>query len=85
MENRMSKKVEKEMENKVNDDGRQAQIDEIINIANRTARNTIAVIDGVTSRGGFKGEELTGIGQLRDACIHLVSLVEVIVADKAEG
>jgi hypothetical protein len=36
----------------------------------------IAVIDAVCQRGGFKGEELTTIGQLRDQCISLVQLYE---------
>tara|TARA_B100000927_G_C16458296_1_gene466787 strand:- start:171 stop:416 length:246 start_codon:yes stop_codon:yes gene_type:complete len=49
---------------------------EIIETANRAARSTIAVIDAVTQRGGFKGEELTTIGQLRDQCISLVQLYE---------
>ena len=49
---------------------------EIVETANRAARSTIAVIDAVTQRGGFKGEELTTIGQLRDQCISLVQLYE---------
>ena len=49
---------------------------EIVETANRAARSTIAVIDAVTQRGGFKGEELTTIGQLRDKCISLVQLYE---------
>tara|TARA_B100001094_G_scaffold173635_1_gene167945 strand:- start:4029 stop:4274 length:246 start_codon:yes stop_codon:yes gene_type:complete len=49
---------------------------EIVELANRSSRSTIAVIDAVTQRGGFKGEELTTIGQLRDQCISLVQLYE---------
>ena len=45
-------------------------------LANKASRSTVAVIDAVTQRGGFKGEELTTIGQLRDQCISLVQLYE---------
>jgi hypothetical protein len=40
--------------------------DQIRDIAARVGRSTIAVIDTVVQRGGFRGEELTTIGQLRD-------------------
>ena len=49
---------------------------EIVELANRSSRSMIAVIDAVCQRGGFKGEELTTIGQLRDQCISLVQLYE---------
>ena len=51
--------------------------DEIIyNLSNRIARSTIAVIDTVVQRGGFKGEELSTIGQLRDQCTQVVGICE---------
>tara|TARA_B100001939_G_scaffold344892_2_gene360375 strand:- start:1297 stop:1497 length:201 start_codon:yes stop_codon:yes gene_type:complete len=43
---------------------------------NNIARSCIAVIDTVTQRGGFKGEELSTIGQLRDQCQHAIQIVE---------
>ena len=49
---------------------------QIYEVSNRVARSTVAVIDTVVQRGGFKGEELTTIGQLRDQCISLVQLYE---------
>ena len=49
---------------------------EIVELANRSSRSMIAVIDAVCQRGGFKGEELTTIGLLRDQCISLVQLYE---------
>jgi hypothetical protein len=54
------------------------QTDQLVELTNRIARSTIAVVDAVTQRGGFKGEELSTIGQLRDQCIQAVSLVEQI-------
>ena len=54
------------------------QTDQLVELANRVSRSTIAVVDAVTQRGGFKGEELSTIGQLRDQCIQVVSLVETI-------
>lgn len=49
---------------------------EMIDLVNRVARSTVAVVDTVSSRGGFRGEELSTIGQLRDQCISLISKVE---------
>ena len=44
-------------------------------LTSRIGRSTIAVIDAITQRGGFKGEELSTIGQLRDQCVQAVQLV----------
>lgn len=57
---------------------------QITDISNRVARSTIAVIDTIVQRGGFRGEELTTIGQLRDQCVQLVSLCEQAQLDEAE-
>lgn len=45
-------------------------------LANRVARSTVAVVDTVVQRGGFKGEELSTIGGLRDQAIEVIQLVE---------
>jgi len=50
--------------------------DIIYNLSNRVARSGIAVIDTLTTRGGFKGEELSTIGQLRDQCVQIISICE---------
>lgn len=49
---------------------------EIYELSNRVARSSIAVIDTVVQRGGFKGEELTTIGQLRDQAVQVIQLCE---------
>ena len=49
---------------------------QITDISNRVARSTVAVIDTIVQRGGFRGEELSTIGQLRDQCVQLASLCE---------
>ena len=36
--------------------------DQLFDLSNKASRSTIAVIDAVTQRGGFKGEELSTIG-----------------------
>jgi predicted transcriptional regulator len=59
------------------------QTNELVELGNRVSRSTIAVVDAVTQRGGFKGEELSTIGQLRDQCIQLISLVEQIQQEEA--
>jgi hypothetical protein len=59
--------------------------DEIIyNLSNRVARSTIAVIDTVSARGGFKGEELSTIGQLRDQCTQMVGICESRAQEETE-
>jgi Mg2+ and Co2+ transporter CorA len=59
------------------------QTDQLAELANRISRSTIAVVDAVTQRGGFKGEELSTIGQLRDQCVQAISLVESIQQETA--
>lgn len=52
-------------------------------LANQTSRSTIAVIDAIAQRGGFRGEELMTIGQLRDQCVQIAQLVENIQQEEA--
>jgi hypothetical protein len=54
-------------------------------LANRVARSCVAVVDTVVTRGGFKGEELTTIGQLRDQAIQVVALYEQVAKAHAEA
>jgi len=56
----------------------------IIEISSRVARSTIAVIDTIVQRGGFRGEELSTIGQLRDQCVQLTSLCEAAELEAAD-
>jgi hypothetical protein len=50
--------------------------DEIYTLSNRIGRGTIAIIDALTARGAFKGEELSTIGQLRDQALQAIQLAE---------
>ena len=59
------------------------QVEELQDLANKTSRSTIAVIDAMTQRGAFKGEELSTIGTLRDQCITMVQLCEQMQQDAA--
>ena len=52
-------------------------------LSNKAARSTVAVIDAVTQRGGFEGEELTTIGGLRDQCVQIIQLSEQIQQEDA--
>lgn len=54
-------------------------------LANRVARSCVAVVDTVVTRGGFKGEELTTIAQLRDQAIQVVALYEAVAKAHAEA
>lgn len=47
------------------------------------SRSTVAVIDAVVQRGGFRGEELSTIGTLRDQCIQAISISEAYEANKS--
>jgi len=53
-------------------------------LANRIARSTVAIIDTMVTRGAFKGEELTTIGQLRDQAVQAVSLYETVSQQSAQ-
>jgi len=57
--------------------------DQMFEIANRAARSMVAVIDTMTQRGAFKGEELSTIGNLRDQCIQIIQLAETNEQEKA--
>ncbi|MCH1473521.1 MAG: hypothetical protein L7V85_06375 [Bacteroidia bacterium] len=57
--------------------------DQLMKLGNQVGRSTVAVVDAVTQRGGFKGEELSTIGQLRDQAIQIISLVEQMQQDAA--
>ena len=59
------------------------QIEELKDLSNKSARSTIAVIDAMTQRGAFKGEELSTIGTLRDQCIQVIQGVEELEQEKA--
>jgi hypothetical protein len=50
--------------------------EEMTDLANRVSRSTVAVVDTIASRGGFRGEELATIGQLRDQCVSLIQMLE---------
>ena len=53
-----------------------AKARELYNLAFRSSRTTISVIDAMTQRGAIKGEELSAIGQLRDQCVQVSQLAE---------
>ena len=55
--------------------------EQLNDLANRIARSTVAVIDTITTRGGFKGEELMTIGALREQAIQVLSLVDQLSPD----
>lgn len=58
-------------------------VQQLQELANKSARSTVAVIDAMTQRGAFKGEELSTIGGLRDQCIQVIQLVENLEQEAA--
>lgn len=57
--------------------------EDLHDVANKASRSTIAVIDAMTQRGAFKGEELSTIGGLRDQCIQIVQICENLAQEAA--
>ena len=49
---------------------------QVYDLSNRVSRSIVAVIDALTQRGAFKGEELTTIGQLRDQSLQIIQICE---------
>jgi len=82
MENKMAKEVK--AENMVSAEAPAPAIDheQIYQVSTQMGRSMIAVIDAVAQRGGFRGEELSTIGQLRDQCVKAISLGENYEAQK---
>ena len=56
---------------------------DLMRLGNQVARSTVAVVDAVTQRGGFKGEELSTIGTLRDQAIEMISTIEQLQQESA--
>tara|TARA_B100000927_G_scaffold192512_1_gene155224 strand:- start:39 stop:278 length:240 start_codon:yes stop_codon:yes gene_type:complete len=79
MENKMAK--EEKAENMVSAPAA-GDNDQIYQLSTQMGRSMIAVIDAVAQRGGFRGEELSTIGQLRDQCVKAISLGENYEAQK---
>lgn len=59
------------------------KFDHLMTLSNQVSRSTVAVVDAMTQRGGFKGEELSTIGKLRDDAVQIIQLVETIQQEKA--
>ena len=57
--------------------------EELQELSNKTSRSTVAVIDAMTQRGAFKGEELSTIGGLRDQCIQIIQICETLAQEAA--
>ena len=57
--------------------------EELQELSNKTSRSTVAVIDAMTQRGAFKGEELSTIGGLRDQCIQIIQICETMAQEAA--
>tara|TARA_E500000318_G_scaffold60543_2_gene56164 strand:- start:187 stop:390 length:204 start_codon:yes stop_codon:yes gene_type:complete len=49
---------------------------QFLELGAKVSRSSIAIIDAISQRGAFKGEELSTVGQLRDQCVQLVQQVE---------
>jgi len=49
---------------------------QIYDLGNRVSRSVVAVVDALTQRGAFKGEELSTIGGLRDQALQMIQLAE---------
>jgi len=60
-----------------------SDMNQLQDLANKSSRSTVAVIDAMTQRGAFKGEELSTIGGLRDQCIAIIQLCEQMAQDAA--
>ena len=57
--------------------------DHLMTISNQVGRSTVAVVDAMTQRGAFKGEELSTIGKLRDDAVQVIQLVETLQQEQA--
>jgi len=58
-------------------------LNQLKDLANKASRSTVAVIDAVTQRGGFKGGQVSTIGSLRDQCIQIIQISEALQQEDA--
>lgn len=56
---------------------------QIYDLSNRVSRSVVAVVDALTQRGAFKGEELSTIGGLRDQSLQIIQICENYEQEKA--
>lgn len=49
------------------------------------ARATSQMIDALSPRGVFKGEELSTIGNMRDGAVRLIAMTEELQVEEAEA
>lgn len=84
MENKMAKEAKAENMVSAPAPAAAGQMDheQIYQVSTQMGRSMIAVIDAIAQRGGFRGEELSTIGQLRDQCVKAISLGENYEAQK---
>ena len=59
--------------------------DRIVALSYQVARSTVAVVEAVAQRGGFRGEELLPVGQLREQCMQISQLWEALQREQAES
>ena len=57
--------------------------EQFIQASAKVFRQTIMIIDALTQRGAFKGEELSTIGNLRDVCNQLTQATDEYEAQRA--
>lgn len=57
--------------------------DQLMEMANRSARSGVAILDAMFQRGAIKGEEAETVGNLRNQFIQVVQLYEQIQQEKA--
>ena len=58
---------------------------QIYELGNKVARSSVAVIDTVVQRGGFKGEEMSTIGALRDQAVQIIQICEEYQSSQGMG
>lgn len=60
------------------------QVREIYDLAYKSTRTTVSVLDAMCQRGAVKGEEMSAIGQLRDQSVHIAQLCEAFHSEYDE-
>jgi len=58
---------------------------QIYELGNKVARSSVAVIDTIVQRGGFKGEEMSTIGALRDQAVQIIQICEEYQSSQGMG
>lgn len=60
-------------------------VKQLAELATRSSRSMIAIVDAMAQRGAVKGEEMYAVGQLREQATEVIKLGEAVASEIASA